>query len=199
MNRTTLFALTALMAGTSSFAAFAASDQDAAYDKRNGFIVDSRGGCVRTKWMESGDPCAPEAPAPRTIPAPAPVMPTVSLEQRTIYFNFDSAALTGEALAKLDTLAGIINSSKAIADVRIHGFTDQFGTSDYNKKLAASRASAVKSYLDSKSRLSTTIGDIKGVGKSAPEESCGALKQREAKIACMAKERRVEIEFKAER
>lgn len=199
MNRTTFFALTALLASVSS-AAFAVTDQDAAYDKGNGFIVDSRGGCVRTKWMGEGDPCNPAAPAPVPVAQPAPaVMPSVSLEQRTIYFDFDKSTLTAESIAKLDNLGAIINSSQAIADVRIHGFTDQLGTSDYNNKLADRRAAAVKSYLDGKSRLSTTIGDIRGLGKSAPEAQCEAIKARSEKIACMAKERRVEIEFKAQR
>ncbi len=193
-------AVTAALITSVSGAAFAQSAQDAAYDKGNGFISDSNGKCVRTKWMDAGDPCNPAAPpAPVPVAAPAPQMPEVSLEQRTIYFGFDSSALTAESTSKLDGLAQIINSSTAIADVRIHGFTDQFGTSDYNSKLASKRAAAVKSYLDGKSRLSSTIGDIKGIGKSAPEADCENLKKRNDKIACMAKERRVEIEFKAQR
>jgi len=197
MNRTTLFALATLLASSASLA-YAATDQDAAYDKRNSFIVDSKGDCVRTKWMGGDDPCNPAAPAPTPVAPPAPQMPSVSLEQRTIYFDFDKSSLTAEATAKLDNLANIINGSSAIADVRIHGFTDQFGTSDYNKKLADARAASVKNYLDGKSRLASTIGDIKGIGKSAPEQGCNALKKRDEKIACMAKERRVEIEFKAQ-
>lgn len=200
MNRTTLFALSALMAATAG-SAFAQSAQDAAYDKRNSFVVDSNGDCVRTKWMGGEDPCNPTPPAPTPVAMPAPAVPqipSVSLEQRTIYFDFDSAALTPAASAKLDSLAQIINNSSAIKDVRIHGFTDQFGTSDYNQKLASNRAAAVKGYLDGKSRLSSTIGDIKGIGKSAPEAQCENLTKRQDKIDCMAKERRVEIEFKAQ-
>ncbi|MBA4274461.1 MAG: hypothetical protein C0436_02275 [Alphaproteobacteria bacterium] len=200
MNKWMKLAATVVMVSSISGAAFAQSAQDAAYDKRNGFVADTNGNCVRTKWMGAEDPCNPaQAPAPVPVAAPAPAMPMVSLEQRSIYFDFDSAALTAESVAKLDGLAQIINASSAIQDVRIHGFTDQFGTSDYNTKLAGSRAAAVKSYLDGKSRLSTTIGDIKGIGKSAPEAQCEAMKSRNEKIACMAKERRVEIEFKAQR
>ena len=200
MNQWIKLAATAALATGMAAGAYAQTSQDAAYDKRNGFVADTNGNCVRTKWMGAEDPCNPAAPpAPVPVAAPAPAMPMVSLEQRTIYFGFDSAALTAESVAKLDGLSQIINSSSAIADVRIHGFTDQFGTSDYNSKLASSRAAAVKSYLDGKSRLSSTIGDIKGIGKSAPEAECEAIKKRNDKIACMAKERRVEIEFKAQR
>ncbi len=201
MNRTTLFALSALLAATAGNA-YAQSAQDAAYDKRNSFVVDSSGDCVRTKWMGNEDPCNPTPPAPTPVAAPAPApaqIPSVSLEQRTIYFNFDSSALTAESTAKLDSLSQIINSSSAIKDVRIHGFTDQFGTSDYNQKLASNLAAAVKNYLDGKSRIASTICDIKGIGKSAPEAQCENLKKRQEKIDCMAKERRVEIEFTAQR
>ena len=182
-------------------AAFADSAQDAAYDQRDQAIGDSRGNCVRTKWQEASDPCA-IAPAPAPVvpvaaPAPQPV-PVVALEQRTLYFDFDSAQLTSEAQAKLDNLSTIINQSLAIADVRIHGFTDQFGSSSYNEVLANKRASAVKSYLDQHSRLSSTVAEVKGLGKSNPAEGCGAMKKRAEKISCMAQERRVEIEFKTQ-
>jgi OOP family OmpA-OmpF porin len=184
-------------------AAFAASAEDAAYDKKDQPVYDSNGKCVRTKWQDVADPCAPrvvEAPKPVplvTAPAPAPI-PEVALEQRTIYFDFDSAVLTDDSKTKLDALAEIINSSEAIADVRIHGFTDQFGTNSYNDVLSSKRAAAVKTYLDSKSRLSSTVAEVKGLGKSEPA-GCGDLKKRDEKIACMAKQRRVEIEFKAQR
>ena len=202
--RTTLFAmLSAVSLGlcaTAALAQTAGSGQDAAYDERNQPVYNSHGDCVRTKWQDVNDPCLPKATVVKkveVIPAPAPALPEVALEQRTIYFEFDKATLTAEAKEKLDNLATIINDSKAIADVRIHGFTDQFGTKGYNDVLANKRANAVKTYLDTKSRLSSTVGDVRGLGKSSPTEGCGAIKDREEKIACMAQERRVEIEFKA--
>lgn len=200
MKKLSLLTVTALVALSSG--AFAQSAQDAAYDKNDSHVIDSRGNCVRTKWMGAEDPCNAAAPAPAPVPvaAPAPAaVPEVSLEQRTVYFDFNRATLTGEAIAKLDQLAQIINDSSAIKDVRIHGFTDQFGSDAYNQKLAASRTASVKNYLDGKSRLASTIGDIKGIGKSAPEQGCDKIKARNDQIACRAKERRVEIEFKATR
>lgn len=196
-----LFTSCTLLALAAATPVLAAPAQDAAWDKRNQPVGDSNGNCVRTKWQDASDPCAIEEPAPAPVAAPAPApapIPVVALEQRTIYFGFDSAELTPEATAKLDNLANIINDSMAIADVRIHGFTDQFGSSSYNETLANKRAAAVKSYLDSKSRMSSTVAEVKGLGKSAPAEGCEALKGRDEKISCMAQERRVEIEFKAQ-
>jgi OOP family OmpA-OmpF porin len=188
-----------MLAASPSLAASAAND--AAYDKNVNPVADSRGNCVRTKWQDAGDPCAIPAPAPAPVPVAAPVpppMPVVALEQRTIYFDFDSSELTPEANYKLDQLSIIINNSLAIADVRIHGYTDQFGTSSYNEVLANKRAAAVKAYLDGKSRLSSTVGDVRGLGKSSPAQGCESLKKRDEKISCMAQERRVEVEFKAQ-
>ncbi len=202
MRTTSILGTASLLALLIATPVMAQSAKDAAYDKRAQPVYSGNGNCVRTKWQEPSDPCLPATavaqPAPVAAPAPAPI-PEIALEQRTIYFDFDSAVLTSDSKEKLDALGGVINSSQAIADVRIHGFTDQFGTSSYNEVLANKRAAAVKSYLDGRSRLSSTVAEVKGLGKSSPAEGCGQIKKRDEKIACMAKERRVEIEFKAQR
>lgn len=200
--RTTLLAAASLAVFAFHMPAFAGPAEDAAYDKNKGAVIDSRGNCVRTKWQDVNDPCAP-APAPvkkvAAKPAPAPAaVPVMSKEQRTVYFDFNKADLTTAAKVKLDELASVINGASAITNVTIHGFTDQLGTAEYNDALANKRVEAVKAYLDSKSRLKTE-GDIKGLGKSAPEAACETIKKRAARITCMGKERRVEIEFNAQK
>ncbi len=180
---------------TSTFAM--AEPEKPAYDKHDGFIVDKHGECVRTKWMKADDPCNPTPPPPPPAPKPVVVAPApkVSLEQRTVYFDFDSAELTADATSKLNNLSQIINNSSAIRDVQIVGFTDQFGSDSYNMALSKRRVKSVEDYLDQRSRLDTQAADIRGLGK-APKTGCDSVKGREDKIACMQKERRVEIEFK---
>lgn len=200
MRRTLLTATSLIMLGLTS-PAFAASSEDAAYDKNSGPVIDSRGNCVRTQWQDKNDPCAAPAPAPKPIARPAPrpaPAPIVEREARTLYFDFNKASLTAESISKLDDLAKIINESSAITNVTIHGFTDQIGTDSYNQALAQKRVDTAKAYLDGKSRLQAE-GDIRGLGKAAPEAECEAMKKRADKIACMAKERRVEIEFNAQK
>jgi OOP family OmpA-OmpF porin len=200
MKKIVLF-LTVMTMGLPQMAA--ARSQDAAYDKHENFVTDRNGNCVRTKWMGSEDPCnptPPPAPAPVAAPAPKPVVvapPKVSLEQRTVYFDFDSAELSDAAMTKLNALAQIINQSSAIKDVHIIGFTDQFGSDDYNLTLSKQRVQAVEDYLDHRSRLDTHAADIRGLGK-APKTDCESVSGREDRIACMRKERRVEIEFKSQ-
>ncbi|MES2983933.1 MAG: OmpA family protein [Pseudomonadota bacterium] len=203
--RLSTLAAAGLLALSLAAPAVAASLDDAAYDKNNSPVIDTRGNCVRTIWQDKNDPCAPPAPKPVAVaaPRPAPVVvapvPVISTEQRTIYFEFNKAGLTAESTAKLDQLATVINDSTAITNVTIHGYTDQIGTASYNDALATKRSLAVKSYLDSKSRLKADNGDIRGLGKSAPEAACSAIKKRADKISCMAKERRVEVEFNAQK
>lgn len=200
--RTTLLAAASTLILSFTAPAFAAPAEDAAYDKNKGPVIDTRGNCVRTKWQDVNDPCAAPAPAPRPaapVARPRTVVPTMSREALTVYFDFNKASLTAESKAKLDKIAEVVNGSTAITDVTIHGFTDQIGTDSYNTALANKRVEAVKAYLDGKSRLTAQGGDIRGLGKSSPEAGCESLKKRAEKIACMAKERRVEIEFNAQR
>jgi len=179
--------------------AYAGPAEDAAYNKSNRPIVDTQGDCVRTKWMDDKDPCAPDAPPkpkPPVVVKPAPTpLANVTREQLTIYFDFNSSKLNSEATAKLDNISNIINKSSEITDVKIHGYTDQIGTNSYNDALANKRAGAVKGYLDGRSRLKSTQGDIRGLGKSETDGSCADIKKRTEKIACMAPQRRVEVEF----
>ncbi len=200
MRLITAFTTVILLSASS---VFAQSAEDSAYDKDGGSVIDSRGNCVRTKWMGENDPCAADAPAPVAQPAPTPApvpaaLPEVSLEQRTIYFDFDSAALNTEATQKLDELIAIVGASKAVDSLTVHGYTDQLGDDGYNAALANRRVAAVRAYLDSHSKLDTSKGELRGIGKSAATEGCDG-KARSERIACMAQERRAEIEIKAQK
>jgi OOP family OmpA-OmpF porin len=196
--RLTLLAASSLIVLSFATAVFAKSSDDATYDKHNSPVGDSNGKCVRTMWQEQSDPCAIPEPKAVARPIARVAAPVIAREQRTMYFEFNKTSLTTESSQKLDQLAKIVNESSAITDVTIHGFTDQIGTDSYNAALATKRVEAVKAYLDSKSRIKAE-GDIKGMGKSSPEASCQTVKKRADKITCMAKERRVEVEFNAQK
>lgn len=200
--RNFLLVTVSLLSFSLSHAAFAYDADEPAFNKGAKPIYDSEGKCVRTRWQEGDDPCAPAPVVVKKETPPAPVvvvaLPQVSQEQRTVYFEFNKATLTADATAKLDQLAEIINKSSAIKDVVIHGFTDQIGTASYNDALAQKRAKVVQTYLDSKSRLASTQGDIRGLGKSPTDGACAGIKKRTEKIDCMSNQRRVEVEFKAQ-
>lgn len=74
-------------------------------------------------------------------------LPGVDLE---VYFDYNSAAITQQAMPKLETLG------KALSDTRlkgktflIAGHTDARGTNDYNQSLSEKRAEAIKQHLSS--------------------------------------------------
>ena len=79
--------------------------------------------------------------------------------------------------------------------VDIVGYTDQIGTETYNDKLSTQRADAVKAYLDTKMHIDVSVLGLRGLGEQSPVVNCKKVKARKKKIACMAKDRRVEIEF----
>ncbi len=159
------------------------------------------GTCVHTKWESSSDECAPPA-APKKVvviapaaPAPEPVT-KLEHEALTIYFPFNKSTLTDEDKAKLDKISDSVNNSPHVTKVNIVGYTDTIGSDSYNNKLSVQRADAAKAYLDTKMRIPAGVLGLRGLGKQDPiATGCDKIKKRKEKIACLAKDRRVEIEF----
>lgn len=171
-----------------------ANDQRDSVTSSGNVVVSSSGACVRTKWSANDDVCAPTPPPPAPQPAPPPP-PQVSLEQRTIYFEFNKDRLTGEAITKLDTLVSVITGSDRIVKATVVGYADDIGSSDYNYKLSQKRASAVEQYLDSRVNIPTSSRTVRGAGESQPVTSCDTRMGRNERISCLARDRRVEVEL----
>jgi OOP family OmpA-OmpF porin len=158
------------------------------------------GNCVVTKWAAQSDVCAtaPEpvkqVEAPPPAPAPEPVA-KLQREDLTIYFNFNKDILTEGGKAKLDNISDAVNHSPKVTKVNIVGYTDEIGSNSYNNALSIRRAKAVKAYIDSKMRIPSNVASLRGKGKEDPVVDCKKVKKRKEKIDCMAKDRRVEIEF----
>lgn len=202
MNRFTKRRLLAGVVGGVLFAAgaaVAADSQKTAFDKRDGIVRNTFGNCVRTKWQADSDACAPTPPAPEPMvqaPPPPPPPPVVSLDQRTVYFDFDSDKLTAESVAKLDALADIIKSSNQIIQAGVIGYADEMGDEEYNLALSQRRAEAVRKYLDSRVTIDTRVLELRGLGESNSVTSCAGVGNRAGKIACLSQDRRVEVAFK---
>jgi outer membrane protein OmpA-like peptidoglycan-associated protein len=76
-----------------------------------------------------------------------------------ILFDFDKSTIRSDARAALDRVAGIIRS-KSQGVVRIEGFTDAKGMTDYNLRLSIARAESVRNWL-------AGPGGLHGAGFSA--------------------------------
>jgi OOP family OmpA-OmpF porin len=179
-------------------AAFADQPQDVVVGPGNVPVKGTKfGNCVLTKWNAKDDVCAPAAPRAEVPPPPAPQpVSKLAREQLTIYFGFNKDVLTAESTQKLDQIADAVNRSPKVTKVDIVGYTDRIGSNSYNDKLSVRRANAVKAYLDTKTRIPSDVMGLRGLGEKDPVTTgCEKLKKRKAKISCMARDRRTEIEF----
>jgi OOP family OmpA-OmpF porin len=134
---------------------------------------------------------APTPPAP--APAPAPVIQSQKITyQADALFDFDKAILKPAGKEKLDDLAskiGALNLEVVVAT----GYTDRIGSDKYNDRLSLRRAQAVKAYLVSKGIEANRIY-TEGKGKRNPVTTGCNQKNRKQLIACLAPDRRVEVE-----
>lgn len=167
-------------------AAFAAdAPHDVVKDARGTTVMNTFGNCVITQWESASDECGA---------APRSVISKISKEQRTVYFDFNKSTLNSKEKTKLDDLTKIIAGSKEVESVDIVGFADQIGTTSYNKKLSQKRAETVKSFLSSKG-LKTRNVRVEGKGEAGSITKCDSKLDRNALIACLAADRRVEIQL----
>jgi peptidoglycan-associated lipoprotein len=89
-------------------------------------------------------------------------------ELQTVYFDYDSADLSGEAIAVLDGNAGWL-MAHANFQIQIEGHCDERGTVEYNLNLGDRRAKAVKAYLASKGVAADNLHTI-SYGEERPQD-----------------------------
>ncbi|MGF6757189.1 outer membrane protein OmpA [Paraburkholderia sp. GAS42] len=134
---------------------------------------------------------APTPPAP-----PAPVAPAITSQKITYQadalFDFDKAVLKPAGKEKLDDLASKIQGLN-LEVVVATGYTDRIGSDKYNDRLSLRRAQAVKAYLVSKGIEANRIY-TEGKGKRNPVTTGCNQKNHKQLIACLAPDRRVEVE-----
>jgi outer membrane protein OmpA-like peptidoglycan-associated protein len=99
----------------------------------------------------------------------------------TVYFDFDKYTVSATERAKIDAVAGRVKAT----DIIIAGYTDHFGTEEYNLGLSDRRAHSVREYLV-KSGANEAKSEIMALGsqhadKNAAGRQSGA-KDRKAII-----------------
>ncbi len=80
-------------------------------------------------------------------------------------FDYDSADLGGGAVEQLQKVATLIKRNPK-ATFTLEGYTDSFGSDDYNLELSRRRAEAVKAYLVQALGIDPEQIETKGYGKS---------------------------------
>jgi OOP family OmpA-OmpF porin len=143
-------------------------------------------------------PAPAAAPAPVAAPAPKPAAPKPLRVFTHVQFAFDKSVLDVKAQDTLDREAVVrFGEFGSLRVVLINGYTDRIGTVQYNQKLSERRADAVKAYLVRQgadaSKIETTGYGKMYTGSSLPWVECNQ-KERKALIACLAPNRRAEVE-----
>jgi OOP family OmpA-OmpF porin len=149
-------------------------------------------------------PPPPPAPAPKPAeppkpaPAPAAQVQKITLASKAL-FDFDKAVLKPEGKAAIDSeIIAKLPQVQKLELVLVTGHTDRIGTQQYNQKLSERRADAVRDYLVSKGVAKDKIETL-GMGKTQPIPGVKCeMKAMKELIACLAPNRRVEVEVKGE-
>ena len=158
-------------------------------------------------------PVPPPVPKPVVLtppPAPLPVV-EIPAEIVKVVFSADSSADSLFAFGKtdlspsgkeaLDKFASDLSGAKFDV-VKVTGHADRIGSFDYNMNLSKRRAEVVSAYLVASSVVPSDKIAAVGMGYSDPVTKPGECKgKKESKklIACLAPDRRVEVEVSATR
>lgn len=133
-------------------------------------------GCAKTKQTVFPDlvkekPVIQKDTVQETIPvAPPPIEPPEVIPKfENVYFDFDESTLRQDAVKILLQMASFLKSKTSVT-VKIYGYCDDRGSSDYNMALGLKRAEIAKKWLVSAgipgNRISTS-----SYGKEHPVEA----------------------------
>ena len=90
----------------------------------------------------------------------------MTLDSKSIRFDFDKANIKPEYRDILNRIAGILMTLKGYT-ISVYGYTDDVGTQAYNLQLSQRRAEAVRDFLV-QAGIPATIMSAKGFGESDP-------------------------------
>lgn len=142
----------------------------------------------------------PAQRAARPLPRPLPpevidgALLRVRLDARAL-FAFDEAVLSAEGRVVLDReVVGRRDELGPVTVLIVSGHADRIGSYEYNQKLSAARAQAVRSYLIRRGFPVQAIRtEAHGERRPLATVECDDALPRQAMIDCLAANRRVEV------
>ncbi|WP_026313270.1 porin OmpA [Actinobacillus capsulatus] len=131
------------------------------------------------------------------VPVAAPAIETKNFAfSSDVLFAFGKANLKPAAAQALDAMQTEINNAGLVnAAIQVNGYTDRIGKEASNLKLSQRRAETVANYIVSKGAPAANVTAV-GYGEANPVTgaTCDTVKGRKALIACLAPDRRVEVQ-----
>jgi OOP family OmpA-OmpF porin len=188
-------AVLGLFTALSATAVSAATTLDAVVDSNKSFVRDSNGNCVRTKWDNAMDPCAPAAASAPVAQQPMPILSQIHQEETVVYFDFDKSNLTQQSQEKLSRLAAQLKGANEVIEADIVGYADPIGSTAYNQRLSQNRAQAVGQHLNAQGFTSTKSPRVEGLGETDAFARCEGIQQRAKLVDCFWKNRQVQVKL----
>ncbi|WP_353172450.1 OmpA family protein [Paracandidimonas soli] len=130
----------------------------------------------------------------KPVPAPAPMKP-FSLSG-DVGFAFGSATLTTAGLNTVRDIASQLKQLSELQQVTVSGHTDRIGNDAANLRLSQQRAESVRNALATEGIPASKVR-AHGFGEDRPLVQCGQ-QDRDVLIACLAPNRRVDIEVRGQ-
>jgi len=193
MKKTSMFAMTALsliIGVTAAQADTSPFNTKSVVRDTSGQVVTAieSGTCVRSNANAGNDACTRDVlvNTSRTV---------LSDAERVVYFDFNKATLTPQAQTSLQGVANRLRQATDVKSATIVGYADRIGSNQYNIDLSRRRAEAVKEYLVRNGYMDVNVADIRPLGESRPVTNCSTAASRSEQIACLAPDRRVELEL----
>lgn len=142
-------------------------------------------GCAKKQTLKQ-EPAIKQSEAAQPPIQTKEEKPEAKIENKVIYFDFDSHELRSEAKNTLNALSVQLRNNSKVSLV-IEGHCDERGTTEYNLALGEKRALAVKDYLINsglgKSRMQTaSFGEEKPAAAGHDEQSWAKNRRAEVKV-----------------
>lgn len=145
--------------------------------------------------IEQPEPVRPPAPPPPPMVVVVPVVERITLDADAL-FDFDKATLRPAGRVALDDFVSRLKGIDPEMITAI-GYTDRLGSTAYNQRLSEQRAQTVRAYLIDHGIQPDRV-QAEGRGEAEPVTAAGECqgKQSSKVIACLQRDRRVEVEVK---
>ena len=144
---------------------------------------------------------APPVPVPARLdppPAPKPAPPvsmkmTLGADALFDFARSDATSMKSDGKARIATFATELKQAYARIDsIKVIGHTDRLGGADYNRQLSVARANTVANLLVAQG-VDIGLFTVAGKGPDDPVAQCDGVAPKNALVACLAPNRRVEI------